>query len=87
MEDDVPVDRNRGSSDVGNVSQIVPTIHPHVPIGPGINIHSAEFARATVSSQGELAVLEGAKAMAMTAVDLVLNPEIRKKILDTDKKN
>jgi amidohydrolase len=86
-EDDVPVDRNRGSSDIGNVSQIVPTIHPHVPIGPGINIHSAEFARATVSPQGELAVLEGAKAMAMTAVDLVLNPEIRKKILDNDKNN
>lgn len=76
-EDSVPIDRNRGSSDIGNVSQIVPTIHPHVPIGQGINIHSRDFARATVSPKGELAVLEGAKAMAMTAAELVFQPQLR----------
>ena len=81
-EDDVPVDRNRGSSDIGNVSQVVPTIHPHVPIGKGINIHSASFAAATVTEQGDSALLEGARAMAMTAIDLALLPEWRNRILD-----
>ena len=75
-----PIDRNKGSSDIGNVSQIVPTIHPHVPIGTGIHIHSEEFARATVSETGRKAVLEGAMAMAMTAVELAADAEIREKI-------
>ncbi|WP_298270627.1 M20 family metallopeptidase [Geobacter sp.] len=80
QESDAPADKNRGSSDIGNVSQIVPTIHPHVPIGDGIQIHSEEFARATVSERGRAAVAEGAAALALTAVELVLRPEIREKI-------
>lgn len=79
-EDDVPINRNNGSSDIGNVSQIVPTIHPHVPIGTGINIHSSSFAEATVSPKGELALLEGATALAMTAIELALSPDIRERI-------
>jgi amidohydrolase len=79
-EDDVPADRNRGSSDIGNVSQVLPTIHPHVPIGPGVNIHSPGFAEATVSEAGDAAVLEGAQTLAMTVIDLVYDPECRNKI-------
>ena len=78
----VPIDRNRGSSDIGNVSQIIPTIHPHVPIGEGINIHSSTFAEATMSPQGQLAVLEGAKTLAMTAADISLIPEKRMRITE-----
>ena len=74
-------DRNRGSSDIGNVSQVVPTIHPHVPIGDGLRIHSEEFARATVSPRGEEAVLEGARALALTAAELLLSPEVRAEII------
>lgn len=73
-------DKNKGSSDIGNVSQIVPTIHPHVPIGDGIQIHSEEFARATVSERGKAAVAEGAMALALTAVELILRPELREQI-------
>lgn len=80
QEDDVPVDLNRGSSDIGNVSQVVPTIHPHVPIGSGMNIHSSSFAKATVSDLGDMAVLEGARAIAMTAIDLVFDREVRASI-------
>lgn len=79
-EDEVAINRNNGSSDIGNVSQIVPTIHPHVPIGTGINIHSSAFAEATVSPKGGMAVLEGAMALAMTAVDLALSNETRERI-------
>lgn len=73
-------DKNKGSSDIGNVSQVVPTIHPHVPIGDGINIHSEAFARATVSEKGKAAVAEGATALALTAAELVARPELREEI-------
>ncbi|HEY6007802.1 MAG TPA: amidohydrolase [Geobacteraceae bacterium] len=79
-EAQAPADRNRGSSDIGNVSQVVPTIHPHVPIGAGVHIHSEAFARATVSPQGEEAVLEGARALALTAAELCLCPAVRDEI-------
>lgn len=80
QESDTPADKNRGSSDIGNVSQIVPTIHPHVPIGDGIQIHSEAFAQATVSERGRAAVAEGAAALALTAVELLLRPGLREKI-------
>lgn len=73
-------DKNKGSSDIGNVSQIVPTIHPHVPIGDGINIHSEAFARATVSGKGKAAVAEGATALALTVAELAARPDIREEI-------
>lgn len=77
-----PPDKNLGSSDIGNVSQVVPTIHPHVPIGAGLHIHTEDFARATVSEQGRQAVVEGATAMALTAAELIVRPELRKKMWD-----
>lgn len=75
-----PADKNKGSSDIGNVSQVVPTIHPHVPIGDGLHIHSTEFARATISAQGKEAVIEGAKALALTAASLLGSPDMQEKI-------
>jgi metal-dependent amidase/aminoacylase/carboxypeptidase family protein len=79
-EASAPIDKNKGSSDIGNVSQVVPTIHPHVPIGAGVHIHSSEFAAATITEQGKAATLEGATALAMTAVDLACHPEYRHEI-------
>jgi metal-dependent amidase/aminoacylase/carboxypeptidase family protein len=79
-ESTAPDDKNKGSSDIGNVSQVVPTIHPHVPIGEGIHIHSDDFARATISAEGKAAVLEGATALALTAAELAAFPELREAI-------
>ena len=79
-ESTAPADKNRGSSDIGNVSQVVPTIHPHVPIGEGIHIHTREFAQATVSEKGKAAAVEGATALALTAAELALDPELRERI-------
>lgn len=76
-----PGDRNKGSSDIGNLSQELPTIHPHVPIGDGINIHTEGFARATVSPRGEGATVEGATLLAMTALELVNSPSLREEII------
>ncbi|HWI40181.1 MAG TPA: amidohydrolase, partial [Verrucomicrobiae bacterium] len=72
--------RSRGSSDIANVSQVVPTIHPHVPIGQGVRIHTPEFALATMSREGKGAVLEGATALALTAAELLLDEGVREEI-------
>ena len=66
-----------GSTDMGNVSQIVPSIHPTVAIAPaGVVIHSPEFASVAASDSGMRGLLDAAKALAMTVVDLAANPEI-----------
>ena len=64
------------STDVGNVSQLVPTIQPLMAIAPdNVLIHSPEFAEAAISEEGRHGLLDAAKAMAMTAVDLLVSPE------------
>lgn len=59
-----------GSTDMGNVSYVVPSIHPMIKSAPaGTAIHTEAFAGFAASSEADLAVLDGAKAMAMTVVD------------------
>ncbi len=68
---------NSGSTDTGNVSVTVPTIHAFVSISDGnLPLHSDEFCHAARSEGGMKAAMDGAKAMAMTAVDLITQPEI-----------
>jgi len=65
-----------GSSDVGNVSQLVPTIQPQVAIAPKeVLIHSPEFAAAAATEDALHCFLDAARAMAMTATDLLASPE------------
>lgn len=60
-----------GSSDMGNVSQVVPSIHPMLAIETdGAVNHQAEFAAATITASGERAIRDGALAMAYTIIDL-----------------
>ncbi|HEX3623325.1 MAG TPA: M20 family metallopeptidase [Acidimicrobiales bacterium] len=61
------------STDMGNVSHLVPSIHPMIAVSPpDVSLHSADFARWAASADGDRAVLDGAKAMAMTVLDLWL---------------
>lgn len=64
-----------GSSDIGNVSQITAAIHPYLRIGD-VMPHTPEFAAAAGSEAGLQAMLNAAKALAMTAVDLIASPEM-----------
>ena len=65
-----------GSSDIGNVSQVVPAIHPYIAIGPEeIGGHTSEFEKASASPAGHEGLVHAAKALAMTAVDLLAEPE------------
>ncbi len=60
-----------GSTDMGNVSYLVPSIHPMIQVAPaGVAIHTIEFATWAASADGDRAVIDGAKAMAMTVIDL-----------------
>ncbi|UCC64535.1 MAG: M20 family metallopeptidase [Anaerolineae bacterium] len=68
-------DERMGSSDIGNVSQVVPAIHPYIAIGPDDLVgHSNEFRQAAASPAGHEGLINGAKALAMTAVDLLARP-------------
>jgi amidohydrolase len=61
-----------GSTDMGNVSQVVPSIHPTIAIAPHeVLLHTPEFAAATISEAGHSGLLDAAKAMAMTVVDIL----------------
>ena len=61
-----------GSTDMGNVSQLVPSIHPTIAIAPReVFVHTPEFAAATVSEAGHSGLLDAAKAMAMTVADIL----------------
>ena len=67
-----------GSTDMGNVSHEVPSIHPLIAAAPPhVNIHHREFAVHAGGELGDAAALDGAKALAMTAIDLWLDDELR----------
>jgi len=64
-----------GSSDIGNVSQVIPAIQPMVAIAPlGTAIHSREFADAAVKPPARAGLVAAAKTMAMTTFDLLAEP-------------
>lgn len=65
-----------GSSDVGNISQVVPTIQPHISITDvQIAGHSQDMVNASCSQKAMNAIVKGAKALAFTALELFENPE------------
>jgi amidohydrolase len=69
------------STDMGNVSQIMPCIHAFVAIADEeVQVHSPEFASAAISDRGIKGMLDAAKAMAMTVVDLIASPETLAKV-------
>ncbi|MFO8058213.1 MAG: M20 family metallopeptidase [bacterium] len=90
VEYEGPEDKGIGSSDIGNLSQAMPVIHPHVPIGePGsVSIHTREFEEAAGGPAGENAVQEGAALLALTACRVLKEPEswsrIKKEFEDSD---
>lgn len=64
-----------GSTDMGNISHLVPSIHPMIAVSPPtVAIHTADFVRYAGAEEGDRAVLDGARAMACTVVDLWARP-------------
>ncbi len=66
-----------GSTDAGNVSLLLPTIHPFIQTAPrGTPGHSHAFREAAISPQAQEAMLAMGEAMAATALDLFTTPEL-----------
>jgi amidohydrolase len=75
-----PAPDRLGSSDIGNVSQVIPAIQPMVQIAPsGTPIHSRDFEAAAVSPLARKGMCQAAKTMAMTTLDLLADPGLVKK--------
>ena len=72
-----------GSTDVGNVSQAIPAIHPSVAIvSPNVMLHSSDFVLAAASESGHKGLLDAAKALAMTIADLLSEPRVLARVKD-----
>ena len=70
-----PLPDRLGSSDIGNVSQVIPAIQPMIAIAPeGTAIHSRAFAEAAVMPLARAGLVAAAKAMALTTLDLLTDP-------------
>jgi metal-dependent amidase/aminoacylase/carboxypeptidase family protein len=75
-------ERVAASTDMGNVSHAVPSIHPMIGINslPAAN-HQPEFAAHCVTPVADKAVADGAVAMAWTAIDVAQTPALRDRLL------
>ena len=72
-----------GSTDMGNVTQVMPGIHPVVGIdAEGASVHQPGFAAAAASPSGDKAVVEGAIMLARTVVALAETPAERDRVLE-----
>ena len=73
-------DNIAGSTDLGNISYRVPSIHPMIACSPPhVTIHNVEFEKWAGSEMGDAAALDGAKALAMTAIDYFLDSDLQER--------
>jgi amidohydrolase len=74
--------RPTGSTDMGNVSRAMPSIHPMIGIKslPAVN-HQPEFTAHCVTADADRAMIDGALAMAWTCVDLATNAAVRERLI------
>ncbi|GGB44282.1 amidohydrolase [Virgibacillus dakarensis] len=83
-----PAKQDYGSIDMGNVSQVVPAIHPYIGLNePGLIAHTKEFADKTITGDGKSALSKGTLALASTGYDLLTNSELLQKVKDEFKQN
>lgn len=69
-------DKGIGSTDAGNISQVIPTIHPYIKIGAeNLVPHTVPFREAAASAKGDEALITGAKALALTALKLITDTD------------
>jgi amidohydrolase len=75
-------ERMAGSTDMGNVSLVIPSIHPMIGIDslPAVN-HQPEFTAHCVTEAADKALVDGALALAWTAVDLASDTALRERLL------
>ena len=67
-----------GSTDFGNVSQVMPALSAYINIGDVV-LHSPQGTEATGKDEAYEVMLLGAKGLALTAVDLITKPDLLEK--------
>ena len=82
-EEVIDDDFGYGSTDTGNVSHVVPTIHPHIKIGSRNLVgHTHRFREAAASLQGDQALIRGAKILALMGLELIENKPFLDEIIE-----
>ncbi len=78
----VAMQRAAGSTDMGNISLAMPSIHPMIGIAslPAVN-HQPEFTAHCVTEAADRAVVDGALAMAWTAIDVAADADLRSRLM------
>ena len=83
VAEDVEAALPLGSTDMGNVTQVMPGIHPIVGIdADGASVHQPAFAAAAAGPSADKAVVEGAIMLARTVVSLAETPAERDRVLE-----
>jgi amidohydrolase len=70
-------------TDMGNVSQVVPSIHPFIGVGGTAVNHEPAFAAACTTPTADAAVVDGAVAMAWTVIDAATDPALRRRLTES----
>jgi amidohydrolase len=83
-EEFIPVERLPvGGGDIGNVSNRIPTLHSLISCAPRkIRLHDPAFATWAGSERGDRAAIDGAKALAMTAIDFLMDSSLRARVAE-----
>ncbi|MCI4395799.1 hypothetical protein PGIGA_G00196220 [Pangasianodon gigas] len=76
----ITVEDSSGSTDFGNVTHAVPGIHPYFYIGSEALNHTAEYTAASGADEAQFYTLRTAKALAMTALDVIFSPGVLDKV-------
>lgn len=75
----LPSEHSFGSLDMGNVSKLIPSIHPFIGLNePGLVFHTKEFANQTITKDGHQAIADGALALARTGYDILSDEKLLK---------
>uniref|UniRef100_A0A2H6NCA8 Peptidase M20 dimerisation domain-containing protein n=1 Tax=Micrurus carvalhoi TaxID=3147026 RepID=A0A2H6NCA8_9SAUR len=69
-----------GSTDFGNVSYMIPGIHSYFYIGSDALNHTEQYTTAAGSETAQFYALRAAKALAMTALDVIFKPDVLEKV-------
>lgn len=70
-----------GSTDMGNVSHVVPAIHPNIQTAPAtVGAHTAAFAETTLTEQARVGVLDSIVGIARTVADILADADLHTEI-------
>ncbi|KAL7748371.1 hypothetical protein RI367_006333 [Sorochytrium milnesiophthora] len=73
--DEEMASKSLGSTDFGDVTHVVPGLHPMFYVGvPGVDIHTKEFTAAASTAEGHLHAMRAAKSLALTALTVLRHP-------------